>query len=259
MITFHFTWSFMILLLWLLMFFIMLMAGKVCTNKQAVSHHRGDRSGLAIVRYDQGNIGYHNLCTPRSNCFRSRKTYGPVLHAIGSSENYALKSMGSFHERSHPPSMSLQSSKRCCSNIPKQRIRVKCESNLSSNPSCGTWSQFRVLNKLDIRNGLFNKSANVKFNRTCAHYKSEEYDITDAKVDSLPLMEGSGEAVLVEGNIQESSPWWQQFPKRWVIVLLCFASFLLCNMDRVSTFVFSISTVNTTFSAHVPAFVPLFQ
>lgn len=29
-------------------------------------------------------------------------------------------------------------------------------------------------------------------------------------------------------------PWWEQFPKRWVIVLLCFSAFLLCNMDRVS-------------------------
>jgi len=30
-------------------------------------------------------------------------------------------------------------------------------------------------------------------------------------------------------------PWWEEFPKRWVIVLLCFSAFLLCNMDRVSS------------------------
>ncbi|CAN8315290.1 unnamed protein product [Cochlearia groenlandica] len=29
-------------------------------------------------------------------------------------------------------------------------------------------------------------------------------------------------------------PWWKEFPKRWVIVLLCFSAFLLCNMDRVN-------------------------
>lgn len=29
-------------------------------------------------------------------------------------------------------------------------------------------------------------------------------------------------------------PWWEEFPKRWVIVILCFSAFLLCNMDRVN-------------------------
>ncbi|KAJ6940383.1 hypothetical protein NC651_006507 [Populus alba x Populus x berolinensis] len=56
--------------------------------------------------------------------------------------------------------------------------------------------------------------------------KSEEDDMTEAAaVDSLESTEG--EAVL-------ASPWWEQFPKRWVIVLLCFTAFLLCNMDRVN-------------------------
>ena len=50
--------------------------------------------------------------------------------------------------------------------------------------------------------------------------------------------EGAGEAVLMEEVVQTNS-WWERFPKRWVIVLLCFASFLLCNMDRVSIFLFS--------------------
>ncbi|CAH2069132.1 unnamed protein product, partial [Thlaspi arvense] len=75
---------------------------------------------------------------------------------------------------------------------------------------------------------------NIKVNRFRAHYKSEESDITEGVVDSLPSADGSAEAVLVEGNLQNASPWWQQFPRRWVIVLLCFASFLLCNMDRVN-------------------------
>nr|KJB41352.1 hypothetical protein B456_007G100200 [Gossypium raimondii] len=67
-------------------------------------------------------------------------------------------------------------------------------------------------------------------NRTSAFYKSEEYDITEAKLDSLPSPDENNEAILVERDI----PWWQSFPKRWVIVLLCFAAFLLCNMDRVN-------------------------
>lgn len=31
-----------------------------------------------------------------------------------------------------------------------------------------------------------------------------------------------------------AAPWWRQLPKRWIIVLLCFFAFLLCNMDRVN-------------------------
>ncbi|GLU18814.1 hypothetical protein SLE2022_350930 [Rubroshorea leprosula] len=36
-------------------------------------------------------------------------------------------------------------------------------------------------------------------------------------------------------SIRESGliPCWEQFPKRSVIVILCFSAFLLCNMDRV--------------------------
>ncbi|KAK8587999.1 hypothetical protein V6N12_022460 [Hibiscus sabdariffa] len=67
-------------------------------------------------------------------------------------------------------------------------------------------------------------------NRTCAFYKSEEYEITEGKLDSLPSPDETNEAILVERDI----PWWQNFPKRWVVVLLCFAAFLLCNMDRVN-------------------------
>jgi len=37
------------------------------------------------------------------------------------------------------------------------------------------------------------------------------------------------------------APWWEEFPKRWVIVILCFSAFLLCNMDRVSFLLIYIS------------------
>ncbi|KAG5036981.1 hypothetical protein JHK86_017821 [Glycine max] len=70
-----------------------------------------------------------------------------------------------------------------------------------------------------------------KTNKFRVCYKSEEYDISETKMDPLQSTEGTGEAILLEGR---ASPWWQQFPKRWVIVLLCFTAFLLCNMDRVN-------------------------
>ncbi|XP_057430815.1 sodium-dependent phosphate transport protein 1, chloroplastic [Lotus japonicus] len=38
----------------------------------------------------------------------------------------------------------------------------------------------------------------------------------------------------VEELEEVAAAWWQVFPKRWVIVILCFSAFLLCNMDRVN-------------------------
>lgn len=73
-----------------------------------------------------------------------------------------------------------------------------------------------------------------KVNRACVHYRSEEYDIDETKVDPVVSDEGTGEAIQLKGNGAPVSPWWQQLPKRWLIVLLCFTAFLLCNMDRVS-------------------------
>uniref|UniRef100_A0A2N9GKJ0 Major facilitator superfamily (MFS) profile domain-containing protein n=1 Tax=Fagus sylvatica TaxID=28930 RepID=A0A2N9GKJ0_FAGSY len=117
---------------------------------------------------------------------------------------------------------------------PRQRIYGRCQCYLSSDSAQNTQIKPRGLNKFSIKTRLYKNSEPVKSNRTCAYYKSEENDITDAEVDSLSSTEMPSEAVLVEGNVQEASPWWEQFPKRWVIVLLCFTAFLLCNMDRVN-------------------------
>lgn len=66
-----------------------------------------------------------------------------------------------------------------------------------------------------------------------ADVKSERYEVSDSPPESVqfqPLLAaedgGDEEAAIV--------PWWELFPRRWVIVLLCFSAFLLCNMDRVS-------------------------
>ncbi|XP_056175942.1 sodium-dependent phosphate transport protein 1, chloroplastic isoform X3 [Syzygium oleosum] len=56
--------------------------------------------------------------------------------------------------------------------------------------------------------------------------KSEQYEITDVR-ESAKLESGQDE----DGGVV---PWWEEFPKRWVIVVLCFSAFLLCNMDRVN-------------------------
>ncbi|XP_048321481.2 ascorbate transporter, chloroplastic isoform X2 [Ziziphus jujuba] len=151
---------------------------------------------------------------------------------VGSDRNL-LKPTGAFHEVDHPHLMS-KSGKGSCNVILKQRIRGKCKCYLSSNPSFSRWSQSRMLDKFNLINGQSQKSDHAKINRTRSYYKSEEYDITEARVESLTSMEGSTDAIFVEGDVQEASPWWERFPKRWVIVFLCFTAFLLCNMDRVN-------------------------
>ncbi|KAI3873747.1 hypothetical protein MKX03_009832 [Papaver bracteatum] len=64
--------------------------------------------------------------------------------------------------------------------------------------------------------------------RVKADVKSEPYDITK-DIKSIK------DSLSTEDEFDSSPvPWWEEFPKRWVIVILCFSAFLLCNMDRVN-------------------------
>jgi hypothetical protein len=69
---------------------------------------------------------------------------------------------------------------------------------------------------------------------TQAKYQPERYEVTGGSLE--PTGSSPEEAVLIGGGTIEEAvlPWWQQFPKRWTVVFLCFFAFLLCNMDRVS-------------------------
>lgn len=112
-----------------------------------------------------------------------------------------------------------------------QPLQASLQHELGHRTSFGCFLQPRMDSTFRFRNN-FKECGISKINRSRAYYKSEDSDITEGVV---PSVDGSAEAILVEGNLQNASPWWQQFPRRWVIVLLCFASFLLCNMDRVSS------------------------
>lgn len=50
------------------------------------------------------------------------------------------------------------------------------------------------------------------------------------------VIESLFKGALNDGVLEDEvvAPWWEEFPKRWVIVILCFSAFLLCNMDRVN-------------------------
>ncbi|KAL2335984.1 hypothetical protein Fmac_010430 [Flemingia macrophylla] len=126
-----------------------------------------------------------------------------------------------------------------CSLVSRQSSQLRasgrsCCSFLSSAPYGSNNVEQREVYRLGLSKRKHERTGVGEGNKFRACYKSEEYDIAETKMNPLQSAEGTGEAILLEGNLQQVSPWWHQFPKRWVIVLLCFAAFLLCNMDRVN-------------------------
>ncbi|XP_022757377.1 ascorbate transporter, chloroplastic-like isoform X2 [Durio zibethinus] len=194
-------------------------SGKVCGGEQAILLHKGERSAVAVVH---GNMFYRKLWSQTINGFVSGCSYGPSLRTTVYLDEKTLKPMSvSPNGRQLISSMSLRHCEKSHRVYPQQGSRGSLGCYSFSSPLPGGWLEPGDKDRIGK-------------NSTCAYYKSEEYDITEAKVDSLPSPDGTNEAVLVERDMQEAVPWWQNFPKRWVIVLLCFAAFLLCNMDRVN-------------------------
>lgn len=154
-----------------------------------------------------------------------------ALSSFGSSP-CAIRAISS-QRSDHVLSLFTHSDERHLS-VSRHRSRGRCGCSLAPDPSLGSWLQSRAEDKFGARNGHYKENEHVKVTGSRAYYKSEDDDITGADLGSLASSDGSNEAVLLDGNIQETTTWWKSFPKRWVMVLLCFAAFLLCNMDRVN-------------------------
>ncbi|KAI9182617.1 hypothetical protein LWI28_027231 [Acer negundo] len=181
-------------------------SGKACQKEKAISHIRKERSGIAVVRNVQGNMFTQKL---------SAYIYGPMFHVTSNSNEKVSKFIVNSHLRK-------RSSGRCECLLSSEHSLVSCFQPRAENYTIGTY------------NWKIQQSEHVRANRIRAHYKSEDFDLTEANVGALQSSEGTSEAALVEANVEGTYPWWEQFPKRWVIVLLCFSAFLLCNMDRVN-------------------------
>lgn len=195
---------------------------------------RGGRSGIAVAQNAQGHMFYQKLCSRIANGPISGHLNYPLLPNNRNSDVKISKHVANSHLGTAYP-LSVQCNEKFPGIYPRKRS-VKRECNFSSRHSLGGSFLQRAEDRIGVGYWQSLQSEHVRVNRTRAFYKSEEYDITEPKVDSLKSTEIPSEAVLVEGDVQGTTPWWQKFPKRWVIVLLCFASFLLCNMDRVSIF-----------------------
>lgn len=116
----------------------------------------------------------------------------------------------------------------------KRRIPLRMECFLSSDLLNNGWLQPRMLDNVGISDSSHDSAEYRSAIKSHADFRSEQYEITGPQMDSLNSSEVPSEAVLLGGDVRKVSHWWEQFPKRWLIVLLCFFSFLLCNMDRVS-------------------------
>lgn len=75
--------------------------------------------------------------------------------------------------------------------------------------------------------------------KTLADVKSDPYDVAGSAPESVNFPEGRSDLIAPPSEEEEelrrrgAIRWWEQLPKRWLIVFLCFSAFLLCNMDRV--------------------------
>ncbi|KAL9435122.1 hypothetical protein AB3S75_021395 [Citrus x aurantiifolia] len=208
-------------------------SGKLYEKEPVIFQWKGERSGISVLRNTQGNMWNQRLRSPMANGLMSEHANCSMLHVWGNSDEKALKHIANCHTgKEHP--LFLQCNEKFNRIYPWKRTNNKCECYFSSRHSLGGWFQPKAEDRIGTRKGKSLQSLDVKEDRICAFYKSDEYDITEAKVDSLQSMEIPSEAVLLDGDLQETSPWWEQFPKRWAVVLLCFSAFLLCNMDRVN-------------------------
>lgn len=191
--------------------------GKVCQKRNDVAHLKKEDFGLSIGLCGQGKLLNRTSHRVTKNCLTSKCSYCSLVCIINASDTRNSK---------HPRE------RFCTSSV--NRVRGASRFPVSPKSCCrsGTLVPSGPLNKFLVDNSKQPTSNHVRGNGVRAYYKSEEFDITEPAFESLGPPEGAGEVVLPD----QSAPKAAQVPKRWVIVLLCFAAFLLCNMDRVSCY-----------------------
>uniref|UniRef100_A0ACD5YC74 Uncharacterized protein n=1 Tax=Avena sativa TaxID=4498 RepID=A0ACD5YC74_AVESA len=115
---------------------------------------------------------------------------------------------------------------RLCDASLKRRVLSRVECFLSSaDPLTSGWHRPRRRDSPDTACVVAQPEYRVPA-RKRADFRAEQYEMAGSPSD-VPAT--ATDAVLVG-----DASWWQQLPKRWTIVVLCFFSFLLCNMDRVN-------------------------
>ncbi|CAN6471365.1 unnamed protein product [Victoria cruziana] len=113
------------------------------------------------------------------------------------------------------------------------RENVKCTAFVSSSHQGSKLSRLRRNRKLGFSDVNCKRLFEPGVFEVHAELQSETYDVADSR-NKFVRFQDSVEEVNEEDDMQNTSLLLEQFPKRWVIVILCFSAFLLCNMDRVN-------------------------
>ncbi|CAA0842570.1 Ascorbate transporter- chloroplastic [Striga hermonthica] len=200
-------------------------SGRLCHGEANAESKRGGRLKVAVARHVKL---HHHTC----GSFSSGHMYHSSLHTRDLPNK-------EFYRSSSTDYVKLDTSISMCCQLSKKINNVNARRRISGLHRCsfslhdGNWIQPRNLNSIGFIDGQKLTSKHSIVTRTRADFKSEEQDITGPNLGSLAPTEGKTEAFIVE-EPEQTKPWWEQIPKRLVMVLLCFAAFLLCNMDRVN-------------------------
>lgn len=197
--------------------YLLVLPGRLHHGETATYHHGGQHLSVAAAKY---------VCTIIDSKLNLPRT------------SYTCARQLKSHFRVDPPLLTSHKLSRKFKVINARRgVRGLCQCRLSSAYTDGNLFPARKFGNHSFLDGQNPMSKYSTVARTTADFTSEEYDITGTNLDSILSPDGASEAVLVT-EVGEVVPWWKQLPKRWVMVLLCFTAFLLCNMDRVRFFMY---------------------
>lgn len=169
------------------------------------------------------------------NCLTSKCSHCALVCIINSSESRNSKQAKATYDNNKWYPHFQHKHELFCAPSSVKWIRVsRCRISPVSCYRGDTVVPSGAVDKFFVVNNKLPKINHVRDHGVRAYYKSEDIDITESTFESLGTPEGAGEVVLPDKSTQKAASWLDQLPKRWVVVLLCFVAFLLCNMDRVN-------------------------
>nr|XP_043622477.1 ascorbate transporter, chloroplastic [Erigeron canadensis] len=206
-------------------------SGKSYQPEQATAYHRAENLSISSAKYAHRITCTETLYSLKKIYFVSGYWNSISSHGLDPFMGNAMRSRTAYLSHGIYPSKLPEESKKFHVTDHSGRARRRCRCYVSVPSKSCNWNNSVQLKNISIFDRQPLQPRHTTINRIRANYKSEEYDVTGTDLNSLVSSDGgASEAVLVG----ETKPWWEQFPKRWVIVLLCFTAFLLCNMDRVN-------------------------
>lgn len=207
-------------------FYLLSLIGRIQGETRS-DHQRCRQLSVAAMQYVKKKMFCSKIYHPRANLSFGYR-YQTSVDAIDQG-NTALSTSRIIRSRHIGKEI-----KSINSRIETKGIYQCCLSSSYSDPR---GIQASKLDKLRFIDGQKLSSKHSTFRRTRAEFKSEEQDVTRTELEALVPSEGTSESALPEA-VEPKKSWLKQFPKRWVMVLLCFSAFLLCNMDRVRLTIF---------------------